>query len=183
MGNSLYGNVWHIDTAGIISKTPIWLRGIMFYPNTQADAILLNWWDEGNPIASSEMFFNATASSGTVTETDDTNPLTSTLFPATGVVRVLGGSGTTANHTYHLIGAAGNDHRIIIDPTSTWADEGPFDYHTITYPARVAIRMIQPADTNQYSMWVPFPGPFGFRFPNLVLETISATCSAQLYLT
>jgi hypothetical protein len=182
MANSLYGNVWYVDTAGIISKSPIWIRGIMFYPNTQADAILFNWWDEANVLY--EGSFNASSDTGTITETNtSTHTLTSARFPATNVVQFLANSSCVAdNKTYHLIGTAGNDHRIIVDPTSTMTDESTKDYHVKVYPSRVAIHMIQPADTNQYSMWMPFPGPKGFEFHNLVLESISSTCSAQLYL-
>jgi hypothetical protein len=156
----------------------------MFYPNTQADAILFNWWDEANPLSGGELSLVATASSGTVTDDDGShNWLTSSAFPDGSVVKVIKGSDAIpANCTYHLVGTAGNNDRIIITPTSTWADEANIPYHIISYPARTAIHLIQPKDTNEYSMWVPFPGPKGFEFHNLVLETISSTCSAQLYL-
>ena len=182
MANTLYGNVWVCATAGIISKEPIWVRGVMFYPNTQNDSVLFNWWDEGNVLY--EGSFNASSSTGVITETNvDTHTLTAARFPATDVIRFMPDSTClAANETYHLIGAAGDDHAITVDPVTTMTDESTKEYHVFVYPSRVAIKMVQPKDTNEYSMWMPFPGPMGFRFPNLTLETISSTCSAILYL-
>jgi hypothetical protein len=181
MANSLVGNVWYVDTAGIISKKPITLRGVMFYPNTQADAILFNWWDEAEPYTPTS---SSAATVHATTHIDSTGTFASTTaFAATNVVRISHYTGAykIENETYHLIQTRTSDNILTIAEASLTADSAcSMTFHP--YPSRVAIQLVQPADTNQYSMWVPFPGPNGFTFHNLALESISATCSAQLYL-
>jgi hypothetical protein len=182
MANALYGNTLYCDTVGIISKTPITVKAICFYPNQQADAIQFNWWDESNPLAGSNIAFTATASTGTVTNASaSADVMTSAAFPDGAVVKVIDSSGAAGNKTYHLIGTAGNDDRFVVTPTALWADEATIYYHVTAYPARAAFQFKQPYDTNELSMWFTFGGD-GLRLPNLTLETISSTCSAIVYI-
>jgi len=182
MANAFYGNTLYCDTVGIVSKTPIVVKAICFYPNAAADAILFNWWDESNPLSGSNIAFTATASSGTVTNTDTAaDVMTSAAFPDGAVIKVIDSSGSASYKTYHLIGTAGDDDRFVITPTSTWGDESSTYYHVTAYPARAAFQFKQPKDTNENSQWFAFGGD-GLRLPNLTLETISSTCSAIVYI-
>jgi hypothetical protein len=180
MSNALYGNTLYCDTVGIISKTPIRVRAICFYPAAENDSILFNWWDEANPLAGSNIAFTATASTGTITNADaGANVMTAAAFPDGAVVKVLDSSGAAGNKTYHLIGTVGNDDRFIVTPTALWSDEASKYYHVVSYPARTAFKLLQAKDTNEESLWFQMED---ILMPNLVLETISASCSAIVYI-
>ena len=183
MSNALYGQILHVDTVGIVSKTALKIMGVNFVPNAVSDAFDLNWWDEANATASSELNITATASGGTVTDDDGShNYLTSSAFADGSVVKVIQTAGAAGNRTYHLVGTAGDDDKIIITPTSTWADESNIMYHIINYPARPFLNGLQPTATNtHYSMYWYF-GPQGVYLPNLVLESISTSAYLQIYL-
>jgi hypothetical protein len=179
MANSTYGNTIYCDTAGILSQGPLIIRGILYVPHAITDVIDLNFWDEANPTASSNLFMTATASSGTVTN-DDTaaDVLTSAAFPATSVVKVIKGSGSATYHRYHLIGTAGNDDRFIIDG-STWGDETSKTYEIISYPARAFFNATCTGITNDFSsQYYPLGG---VRVENLICETITSGAYAIIY--
>jgi hypothetical protein len=182
MTNAFYGQTYYATTVGIISKASVVVKAISQYPAAVQDAFSLAWWDEANPLTSG-LTFNATASSGTVTDTDTGHDaMTSTVFPAGGVVQVTYTNGDSANKTYHLIGTAGNNDRFIVTPTATWADEATINYTVKTYPARVAFDGLQPklADTLESKFW--FFGDAGIRLPNLILSSISNNSHLIIYI-
>jgi hypothetical protein len=152
----------------------------MFYPSTQADAMLLKWWDED----STTLVANGITWTVT-TSTDNTVTATTSAFPNTwldgNVVKCVYDNAATNTKLYGLIKTAGNDTRFVthLAPfTNEVASKGDW----ACYPTYTALRLIQPKDTNEYSMWVPFPGPNGFKFPNLAIDSLSASCTAVIYL-
>jgi hypothetical protein len=178
MANSVYQGVHYVDTVGIISKVPLWIQAILYYPNAVSNALDLNFWDETT--AALDSYMTATASSGTVTDADTGhNVLTSTACPDGSVVQVLSGDGDAGNKTYHLIGTAGNDDRIIITPTSTWADEAAKTYRFKVFPARAFFNCLQPTATNTHESKFQFFG--GAYVPNLICEGITASSYAIIY--
>jgi hypothetical protein len=178
MANSVYQGVHYVDTVGIISKVPLRIRAIQFYPNAVSDALDLNFWDETT--AALDSFMTATASSGTVTDADTGhNVLTSAACPDGSVVQVLSGNGAVGNKTYHLIGTAGNDDRIIITPTSTWADEATKTYRFKVFPQRAFFNCLQPTVTNTHESKFHYFG--GVCVPNLICETLSTSAYALIY--
>jgi hypothetical protein len=178
MANASYGNVLYCDTVGIISKTPVRIKAIEVDPSSVDGLVLFNYWDESN--AATTLAMTASVSTGTVTN-DDTaaDVLTSANFPDGSVVKVIKSSGAAANMTYHLIGTAGNDDRIVITPTSTWADENNKYYTIASYPARrafgIATRHVDLCNEFRYF------GDEGIWFPNLILET-ATNAVATIYL-
>ncbi len=179
MANSVYQGVHYVDTVGIISKIPLRIRAIQFYPNAVSDAIDLNFWDEANAISATNIVMTATAASGTVTDDDATRNVLTSAFADGAVVKVLGGSGAVANHTYHLIGTAGDNDRIIITPTATWADETSKFYEIIAYPARAFFNALQPTVTSTHESKFHYFG--GVCVPNLICETLSTSAYALIY--
>lgn len=170
MANSLYGNVWYVDTLGIITKSPIWLRGVMFYPYDKADILQMNWWDEANPSTTITIV-------GTVHTTSHIDSdgafADATAFADGNVFKIhhYTGADKLTNETYHLMGAQ-NDDTLTVVATSLTAD-AECTMSITPYPARVAVKMVQPLDSNIQSLWVPFDGERGQRFPNLTLETLT----------
>jgi hypothetical protein len=177
MANTQYGNVIFANAAGILSKGPLRIRAIQFYPKAVTDLIDLNFWDESE--TTSESFFNASIASGVVTETSGTT-LSAASFPATSVVKIALDSGcTAANKTYHLIGTAGNDAAFTVDPVTTLTDETTQNYHTFVYPARPFFNALCQTVTNSMeSKWHYFGGVW---VPNLILEAISTDAYALIY--
>ena len=172
MANSLTGRVWSADTVGILSKIPVSIKAIGIIPSAAGGYATLTYWDENSPNTGSELALTASVSSGTVTDDNaGHNWLTAAAFPALDVVQVLATSGAAANKTYHLIGTAGNDDRIIITPTTTWADENNKDYVIKCWPCKPAFRGLTQATTAKDG-WYPFHG-LGIDFPNLVLSIVS----------
>ena len=182
MTNAFYGQTLYGTTAGIISNVPIRVKAITQYPAAVQDAFSLAWWDEANPLTAG-LTFNATASSGTVTDTDTAHDaMTSTVFPAGGVVQVTYSNGAAANKTYHLIGTVGNNDRFIVTPTTTWGDEGTINYTVKTYPARVAFDGIQTKAADTFGSMSWFFGDEGIWLPNLVLASITNNSHIIIYL-
>jgi len=178
MANSVYQGVHYVDTVGIISKIPLYIQAILYYPNAVTDILDLNFWDESSVALDS--FMTATASSGTVTDGDTGhNVLTSTACPDGSVVQVLGGNGSATYHTYHLIGTAGNDDRIVITPTSTWGNETSKTYRFKVFPQRAFFNCLQPTATNTHESKFQFFG--GQYVPNLICEGITASSYAIIY--
>jgi len=179
MTNAYYGQTYYATTVGIISNAPVVVKAISQYPAAVQDAFSLAWWDEANPLTSG-LAFNATVSSGAVTDTNATHDvMTSTVFPAGGVVQVTYSDGAAANKTYHLISGVGdNDHF----DAATWSDETAINYTVKTYPARVAFDGLQSklADTLESKFW--FFGDAGIRLPNLVLSSISDSSHLIIYI-
>ena len=183
MANATYGQIIYGDTVGILSKTPVRVMGINYYPNAVANAVALKFWDEANPTTSSELNITATASTGTVTDDDAShNYLTSTAFAAGSVVKVIGSSGDASNKTYHLVGTAGNNDRIIITPTATWADEANIMYHIIDYPARSFYNRLTSTATNTHESNYVYFGKYGVVLPNLILSALSASSYVQIFI-
>jgi hypothetical protein len=184
MANSLKGNVWVVDTPGIITDKPIWIRGIMLYPTSDpANIFYFNAWDEGAPISGTDIWVPSATITGTNTFTNDdtdANVLTSSYADGS-VLKIISSTGSTANHGYHLINTAGDEDAIVTKASLT--NETQVEYHIVAYPGRVVLKVIMDADTNQKSMWIPFDGELGFGFHNLALEDITSTASAILYLS
>jgi hypothetical protein len=179
MANATYNGIIYADTVGILSKIPICVRAIQFYPNAVSDVLDLNFWDEGNPITATHLVMTATASTGTVTDDDATRNVLTSAFADGAVVKVLSGSGSAANKTYHLIGTAGNNDRFIVTPTASWGDEANKFYEIVAYPQRPFFNALQPgAATTHHSLFHYFGG---VELPNLVLETISTSAYALIY--
>ncbi len=186
MSNAFYGNTYYCDTVGIISKIPIMVKAICFYPNQQADAIQFNWWDEANPVSGAARAVASVTitSNTTLTDADTGGVLTAARYADGSVLKLFpkcdgGGNGSAANHDYHLITTAGDNNVIVVSGGLT--NETTKSQKMDAYPARVAFKFKQPNDTNEASLWFSFGGN-GLLLPNLVLESISGSCSAIVYI-
>jgi hypothetical protein len=180
MANSVYQGVHYVDSAGIISKVPLCIESITFYPKAVADVLDLNFWDEGNAVSGSEVFVNASIATGVLTETDvDAHTITAARFPAASVIKIIGGDGLAANHTYHLLNDAGDNHEFETQPTGSLTDEGPVDFHMICYPARAFFNCLVPTLANTMESKHHYFG--GVHVPNLICEGISTDSYAIIY--
>lgn len=178
MANVLTQSIWDCDSLGILSSSPVWVKGIMFTGTAQANAFELKWWDESSTtLRSSVCTYTVTVS------TDNTVKATANVFPNTwldgNVVKCLTTTGSDTGK-YGLIKTAGDNDEFVthLAPFTTEASKvGDW----ACYPTYRAFLGTQPTDTNECGLWYTFPGERGFRFPNLALDSLSAG-SIQIYL-
>jgi hypothetical protein len=176
MANSNYGGVIYCDAAGILSKIPVYVVGILQYPAAVEDALDLNFWDENSALGESYI-------TGTVHATnhiDSTGSFTDTTIWADGnVVKLSQYSGTykTENETYHLIGTRADNTLTAVEASFTADSECKMKL--TSYPTRPFFNCLQPkvADSHQ-SKWHYMGGIYA---PNLVCEGITASSYAIIY--
>jgi len=177
MANVLTKNIWNCDALGILSVKPVLVQAIMFYPTTEAHAFELKWWDEDSTTLQSDLvtYTITTATDDTVTASGGT-PFPNTWLDG-NVVKCLKTTGSDTG-VYGLIKTAGNN-TVFVTHLSPFTTEASKVGNWACYPSYTAFKGIQPKDTNEESMWFPFPGN-GFLFPNLALDSLSAG-SIQIY--
>ena len=134
MANSITGKIFVLDTVGIVSTKPVWVKKIVLYPNAAADAAVLNYWNPEALIAAGCSTTLGTAYTGTITSTTTLTASGGTLLPSTitsgSVFELTESTGTTANlNRPVLVTTAGNNtvvvssDEIVITPTSTGSME------------------------------------------------------------
>ena len=179
MSNILTRNIWTCDALGILTTEPVWVKGILFYPTTEAHAFELKWWDADSTTLNSGVitYTITTSTDDTITASGGT-PLPSTWLDG-NVIKCLETTGSDTG-VHGLIKTAGNNTVVVthLSPFTTEASKvGMF----ACYPTYTAFKAIQPKDTNELSMWFTFPGERGFEFPNLALDSLSGG-SIHIYL-
>jgi len=181
MANVLTRNIWNLDSLGILSTTPVLVKAICFYPNAQADAFELKWWDEDSTTLNSGVitYTITTSTDDTITASGGT-PLPSTWLDG-NVIKCLSTTGSDTG-VIGLIKTAGNNTVVVVhySPFTTEAAKvGSF----ACYPSYTAFKgkASKAADT-ETSMWFPFPGERGFEFRNLALDDLDTSDVIILYL-
>ena len=179
MANVLTRNIWNLDSLGILSTTPVLVKAICFYPNAQADAFELKWWDEDSTTLNSGVitYTITTSTDDTITASGGT-PLPSTWLDG-NVIKCLSTTGSDTGVT-GLIKTAGTN-TVVVTHLSPFTAEASKVGTFACYPSYSAFKGKQPFDTNELSMFFSFGGD-GFWFHNLALDSMSATCTLTLYL-
>jgi hypothetical protein len=179
MANVLTRNIWNCDSLGILSTTPVWVKGIMFTGTAQAHAFELKWWDEDSTTLNSGVitYTITTSTDDTITASGGT-PLPNTWLDG-NVIKCLTTTGSDTGVT-GLIKTAGNN-TVVVTHLSPFTAEAAMVGVFACYPTYTAFKGTQPTDTNEAGLWYPFCGERGFRFPNLALDSLSAG-SIQIYL-
>ena len=179
MANILTRNIWNLDSLGILSTTPVLVKAICFYPNAQADAFELKWWDEDSTTLNSGVmtYTITTSTDDTITATGGT-PMPNTWLDG-NVIKCLSTTGSDTGVT-GLIKTAGTN-TVVVTHLSPFTAEASKVGTFACYPSYSAFKGKQPFDTNELSMFFSFGGD-GFWFHNLALDSMSATCTLTLYL-
>lgn len=178
MGNDLTStpNLWVLDTAGMLSTTPVWVRKILYVPNAASDDILLKEWDPETALAAGTKYIQ-TGSIASNNQLTSTGNLPSTIVDGS-VFRITASSGAAANIDYHVVETAGDNDKIVVHDDD-WTDESSKIYSWTTYLTHPA--MVYKAGASDESpirdSWSPPK-----RFNNLTLETIDGgTLYVYLY--
>lgn len=172
MANDVTGNPIYIDTAGIVSTAPLWIKGILYVPSAAADTVTLKYWREDSPRAT---MIDKTAS-GT-----DSNTLTSTgNFEAaevvvTDIIHIFRSS--TGNNTGRFaVTVRSSDDAIDVLPAGLTTESNKV-YSWKTYASYPFAKILSQA-TDAKSEWLYFGNP-GVKVPNLLVTALST--SSVLY--
>jgi hypothetical protein len=177
MGNDLTRRLWVLDTApAILTDIPVIIRRVVLFPAAAADILALNSWDAGVP---------ATSSSGTVTITS-TNIITEaggTLFPNTyrdgDIVKITAvGSGTAANKQTCLLTTTGDNAHVDVAQTLANDTAKVYSWERYAYYLQIYLR----GGASDASAVTIDYGDSGLSVPNLILETLTASAVAHIYL-
>jgi membrane protein implicated in regulation of membrane protease activity len=192
MANQLYDKIWYVDTAGMLTRTPVWINAVTFVPNAVTDLALFHYWLSNLSEATSGTIFGTTTT-GTITNTDTLTLSAGTLLPSTiadgDFFAVTKSDGSANNYYDHadkgefvcLVKTAGNNTVVVVQD-SPWTNESTKKYTWKVYTGLKAISLKQPTLTNAHeSKHIVFPNG-GIRLPNLACETMSASAYCLLYL-
>jgi len=186
MGNSTYGRVYIVDTIGIITRDPVWVRKIMLVPNTHTDAATLYYWDKTDTIATG--VGESGGINGDITGRNTLTMDSGALLPSTitdgSIFEIIASTGSADNiGNPMLVHTAGNDTVVVIHKipvADQWTDETNVHYSWKTYQNRLAFNLVS-LETKKEPLILDFGTP-GFLFPNLALETITAEGSTKVYI-
>jgi hypothetical protein len=184
MANSTTGKIWTLDTVGIVSKTPVWIKKLVLYPNSAADLAVLNYWNPEALISAGCNTTFGTAYTGTISSTTTLTISGGTLLPSTitdgSVFEIIEGTGTSANKNRPvLVTTAGNNTVVVTTDATVWTDESTKQYTWKTYQNYLFAKLLTPA-TEKQMIQMDFANPF--RLPNLILETISSSATIQVFI-
>ena len=186
MANVLGGKVWELDGDGFITAKPVWVRKAVLYPATADDLVIFKYW--GAEAANSTA--RATMLSKTCTVTSTTTITSTGNFEATealagDIINIY--ESDSLNTGYWLINARSNDNAIVVDTgLAAWGQSGGVltneaskTYSLKTWIPDVAFKL-SCYDANEPTE-IDF-GPRGFRFPNLAMDTLTASAKVYLYI-
>lgn len=183
MANSVFENVYNLDTAGtIIFSRPVWVRKIVLEPNAAGDVATFNTWDANNKYAEGSGTYYGNAILGTITSTTTLTMASGTLLPSAvrdgDVFKIVGGNGANIGTT-NVVTTAGNN-TVVICANAGWTNEAGVKIHFETYSYKPAAKLMVPA-SDKAEVELDF-GDTGFKFPNLILETLSASAVVKVYI-
>jgi len=188
MANIYSGNVWEIDTEGVIVDKPVWIQKAVIIPNADDDFATFSCW--GAETANSTV--RTTQSQKTISVTS-TNKLTSTAndFEAAEVViqDIINITGTESGNNlgYWQVSARGGDDNVTLDTgLGVWGttagaltNDTSKLYDWKIWDETTVIRL-SVGDKDVYRE-IDF-GPRGFRFPNLSCASLDTSTKVILYI-
>lgn len=185
MSNDLTnGNIITLDTVGLVSRGPIFIKGLEFYPSAAGDTFTLSHYPN---IRKNTIITNTRKQiTGTIT---GTNTLTATgalssIYAQGALLNLMSGmstNGSALNRGLFLITTAGNNNAVVSsDSNFAWTNEADKIYDIEAYAAAVAYKILVPAtEKRSEGRWFGYPG---LRFDNLALTTLSTSAVLYLYI-
>ena len=177
MSNITEGRVWAIDTKGIITHSPVWIRHIIYVPSAVNDDILFNEYQTGLQDAVTEGTKDnrvATITLGTtitaaVAADLPADILDGYIFHIRCGVDPTWGAASANNDTKALVTTAG-DGTIVVCSGAGWTNEAAYIYSWATYPTWQAF-LLKAGASDASPIHLDY-GPDGRRFQNLICQVI-----------
>lgn len=171
------GQVWKVDTVGMVYPNPVRIKFIQCYPNAAGDAFELDYWDETAAVSGGNIGVTATTSTANFTAT--TADFSSANFPQYDILKIKSSTGDQANLGYYWIASTGGTGNTVITVAPNFTtNESSKVYSLASYGVQVAFTGIAQATNKMDSYY--FFGDRGLFLPNLILKSISS--SAVLYI-
>ena len=178
MANSQSQKTWVLDTAGIISLTPVVIEKIIWYPNATGNSVKFSCWSESDTAA-------ATKTNQTVTATASTRTFSSTAnFAADAsdvgkVIKIIGSSSKNAG-TY-LIASNADANTITADAAQTVEDDTTKVYSWKTWTPWEFVTLRGSGVTDDKSaVEMDFDG---YWVPNLIMDDLAASGKVLILLS
>jgi hypothetical protein len=185
MANALYDRVYTLDTAGsIVTDRPVCVKKVVLEPNAASDVAVFNFYDLSGKYAELSGTYTSDAILATITSGTTFTMASGTVLPNTcrdgDVFKITYSNGSSANWpSTNVITTAGNN-TVIVCANAGWTNEAGVAYNFSTYPYRPAFKLMVPT-TDKVEVQLDF-GCCGQWFPNLIIETLSSSAIARVYI-
>lgn len=181
MANVLNQRTIILDTEGIISTTPIWVRKVIIHPNSAGDSATFQFWHESDTATSSKPHKSISVTASTNTFSSTGNFPTATINPSQIFKVTYSSSGNNA-YTYQIATNA-DDNTITTDATNsihgTVVDDATKVYSWKVWTPYTAFKIISPG--TEVIDWALDFGDKGRWFPNLSMAELSASATFELF--
>lgn len=173
-GNVLTGNPIYIDTAGVVTTLPLWIKKIVLVPATNSSAATLKYWIEypGAEDVHKQNIVTDASAAGVLTSTG--NFVTTTLT-VTDAIHIYKSSTGLNLGVFEISANTDNNHVHTLPLTATDAADAVYSWKVYTsYPLTVMSTTAFP------NYEIDFKGK-GFYVPNLMV-TVLTTGLLYIYL-
>ncbi len=179
MANSTVGNPWVIDTAGVITTSPVKISKMVLIPNAAGDAAEFYYW---YPDTTNSTYINDTVTAASTTvasasQIQSTGNFTATDVAAKDIIKITWTS-TGNNLVSRLVASRDTDNQITVAPADLSNESGK-TYSWTVYNGYPAAYLLAPA-TEKMLDEKDFGD--GFWFPALALTSISASAKVHIYI-
>ncbi|HUW46165.1 MAG TPA: hypothetical protein VMW50_10280 [Dehalococcoidia bacterium] len=169
--------LWKIDTSGVISTTPVWIKKIILYPNAAGDSVLFKTWDENSSAKSTKYLQTTTTTANPYIQS--TGNFTTTLVAAGDVIKVDYSSTTNNMYTYS-VASRDSDNQITVDgyPAITAEASKTYSWRVWT-PTEFAYLIADGTEKKAFELdWTASPK----NVPNMFVDTLTASAVVYVYL-
>jgi len=177
MANSTTGKVWVLDTAGLITASPVVIRKIVLLPNAAADAATFKYFNDGSASYTSK----GTAQTATVS----TNAVSSTGNFTAAKVSAADGinidwTSTGNNKGVYYVVSRDSDNQVTLGAVAGAAmtDEASKLYSWTVYPSYTAAQLTS-YGTEKVTEELDIDCT---RFPNLILSALSSSAKVHVFI-
>ena len=173
MANSILHSPWVLDTAGIISNSPVCISKLVFYPNAVSNAVQIYSYEAGVAEATGSATVTVTS---TAIVTDDAGAAFTTAYGVGDVFEVVNSTGAAGNLGKWMIGTAGdNAHFHVLPATLTNEANKLWNYNLYTgYLSAEIMAGVLTGDTEPRERDYTSYAGGGLWVPNFLLKSITA---------
>jgi archaellin len=181
MANVVTRRTYVLDTAGVVSKVPIYVVKAVLFPNAAGDSVTFMSWNENDTA-------DTTMADKTVTATADpylqsTGNFESTEVTAGDVIKIIRSS-TGNNLDTFSVATRDNDNQVTLDGYPTLTAESTKVYTWKVWTPFVSFKLTSPG-TEAISEILDFSGENngkGRWFPNLMMDALSSSAVIHLFI-
>ena len=186
MANVLGGLVWELDGDAFLTSKPVWVRKAVLYPAAADNLAIFRYWgpQSSNTTARASMLKKSCAVTDTTTITSSGN-FEADEAVAGDIINIH--YSDSKNTGYWQIGTVNSDDAIVVDTgLAAWGESGGVlanetgkTYSWDIWQPEIAFKLSCYDANKPYE--IDF-GEKGFKFPNLAMDTLTASAKVYLYL-